>query len=156
MWALIDPQAPAVPFVATVLLADSRAQWRPSKGLGGLWTVLRVTMLHSIWAVRCAAKQQQGVFRREAVVAVFVREVRGMLLRDWARVQGDIRLTAGVPPSWFRGRDPSMALQAFKEAWAVDTGVLAMVGEGPGQAATMTLRLKPTSAAGQYFAQGGG
>jgi hypothetical protein len=35
------------------------------------------------------------------VVAVFVREVRGMLLGDWARVQGDIRLMAGVPPSFF-------------------------------------------------------
>jgi hypothetical protein len=71
----------------------------------GLWTVLRVAMLHSIWAVRCAAKHQQGVFTRQAVGAVFVREVRGMLLGDWARVQGDIRLMAGVPPSWFRGRD---------------------------------------------------
>jgi hypothetical protein len=26
-------------------------------------------MLHSIWAVRCAAKHQQGVFTRQAVVA---------------------------------------------------------------------------------------
>jgi hypothetical protein len=81
-------------------------------------------MLHSIWAVRCAAKQQQGVYSRQGVVSAFVREVRGMVLSDWARAQGDIRLTAGVPPSWFRGRDPSMALQAFREAWAVSTGVL--------------------------------
>ena len=106
-------------------------------------------MLHSIWAVRCAAKHQQGV-------AVFVREVRGMLLGDWARVQGDIRLMAGVPPSWFRGRDPSMALQAFKQAWAVHTGVLATVGEAPGEPATMTLQLQITSAGGQYFVQEGG
>ena len=156
LWAHIDPQAPEVPLVATVLLADNKAEWRPSNGLGGLWTVLRVTMLHSIWAVRCAAKHQQGVFSRQAVVAVFVREVRGMLLGDWARVQGDIRLMAGVPPSWFRGRDPSMALQAFKQAWAVHTGVLATVGEAPGEPATMTLQLQITSAGGQYFVQEGG
>jgi hypothetical protein len=67
LWAHINPQAPEVPLVATVLLADNRAELRPSNGLGGLWTVLRVTMLHSIWAVRCAAKHQQGVFTRKAV-----------------------------------------------------------------------------------------
>jgi hypothetical protein len=47
----------------TVLLAGNKAEWRPSNGLrpSGLCTVLRGTMLHSIW-VRCAAKHQQGVF----------------------------------------------------------------------------------------------
>jgi hypothetical protein len=49
-----------------------------------------------------------------------------------------------------------MALQAFKQAWAVHTGVLATVGEAPGEPATMTLRLQITSAGGQYFVQGGG
>ena len=151
LWARVDPQAPAVPFVEPVLLADCRAGWRPSTGLGGLWTVLRATMLHSIWAVRCAAKQQQGVYSRQAVVSAFVRQVRGMVLSDWARAQGDIRLTAGVPPSWFRGRDPSMAVQVFREAWAVNTGVLATVVEVQGGPATMTLRLQVNSAPGQYL-----
>jgi hypothetical protein len=113
-------------------------------------------MLRSIWVVRCAGKQQQGAFSRVAVVSTFVREVRGMVLGDWARVQGDIRLTAGVPPSWFRGRDPSMALQAFRQAWAVNTGVLATVVEAPGGSPTMALRLQLTSVPGQFFLQGEG
>jgi hypothetical protein len=153
LWALIDPAAAAVPLVPSVLLADNWAEWRPSKGLGGLWTVLRLTMLHSIWAVRCAARQQQGVYSREAVVSVFVREVRGLMLGEWARVQGDVRLTAGVPPSWFRGRDPSMALQAFKAGWAVATGVLATVVVVPGGPAAMTLQMRLASAPGQFFPQ---
>jgi hypothetical protein len=44
-----------------------------------------------------------------------------------------------------------MELQAFKEAWAVSTGVLATVVEVQGGPATMTLQLQVNSAPGQYL-----
>jgi hypothetical protein len=46
-----------------------------------------------------------------------------------------------------------MAMQAFREAWAVSTGVLATVEEVQGGPATMTLRLQVNSAPGQFLVQ---
>jgi hypothetical protein len=127
LWGLLDPGGTPVPLVASVWLADAQAVWQPPSGLASLWTLLRLTLLKCIWAVRCATCKGQGLgYTRSAVVGAFVREVKALIWQDWARVVGDVRTMAGVPPSWFRGRDPTTTRAQFEKAWCAG-GVLASV-----------------------------
>jgi hypothetical protein len=72
--------------------------------------------------------------------------MRGLIYQDWAAVEGDVRTMAGVPPSWFRGRDPTTTLAQFQEAWCV-RGVLASVslpaGQGHRYALVVGLTVRP-------------
>ena len=125
--ALIDPGGAPVPEEARVWLADDESVWQPRAELVPLWELLRLTMLKSVWSVRCVARQgSRAGFTRSAAIAAFVREVRGLIRQDWATVEGDVRTMAGVPPSWFTGRDPTTTLAQFQEAWCV-SGLLASV-----------------------------
>lgn len=127
LWGLIDPGGAPVPEEARVWLADDESVWQPRAELVPLWELLRLTMLKSVWSVRCVARQgSRAGFTRSAAIAAFVREVRGLIRQDWATVEGDVRTMAGVPPSWFRGRDPTTTLAQFQEAWCV-SGLLARV-----------------------------
>ena len=127
LWGLIDPGGAPVPMVAQVWLADDASVWKPPGPLVPLWELLRLTMLKSVWSVRCSARRGSlASFTRSAVIAAFVQEIRGLVLQDWATVEGDVRAMAGVPPSWFRGRNPATTLAQFQEAWCV-RGVLARV-----------------------------
>ena len=127
LWGLIDPGGVPVPQGARVWLACDQSVWQPSAQLVSLWGLLRLTMLKSVWSVRCVARRgSRAGFTRSAVIAAFVREVRGLIWQDWATVEGDVRTMAGVPPSWFRGRDPTTTLAQFRVAWCV-RGVLARV-----------------------------
>ena len=127
LWGVIDPGGMAMPLSPQVFIADDLSVWAPSQGLLPLWTLLRLTMLRCVWVSRCSAKQASGSgFSRANVVSAFVREIRGLILQDWACVEGDVRLMAGVPPSWFRGRAPEATLDGFTQEWC-HRGVLASV-----------------------------
>jgi hypothetical protein len=85
-----------------------------------------------------------------------VREVRGLIHQDWATVEGDVRTMAGVPPSWFRGRDPTTTLEQFREAWCV-RGVLAgvtLVSPEPSPRYALTVSLTVRSVPGHYVVDG--
>lgn len=153
LWGLIDPGGAPIPESARVWLADDESVWKPSQGLAALWALLRLTMLKCVWSVRCVARRgPQEAFTRSAVVGAFVREVRGLIHQDWATVEGDVRTMAGVPPSWFRGRDPTTTLAQFQEAWCAG-GVLASVSLAapqPSPRYALTVHLTVRSVPGQY------
>ena len=93
--------------------------------------------------VRWGIQAGGGQLATLAVVSAFVREVRGLILQDWARVEGDVRRSAGVPPSWLRGRDPCATMEQFAAAWCVQ-GVMACVVYPPGTRPQLQLRLSTT------------
>ena len=116
--------------------------WQPAAELAPLWTLLRLTMLKCVWQVSCASRQGRGPYTFAAVAAAFVREVTTLIRQDWACVEGDVRTAAGVPPSWFRGREPIIPVAKFTREWCVG-GVLAAVIVEPGGRRRMEVRLKP-------------
>jgi hypothetical protein len=100
-------------------------------------------MLKAVWKVRCAFVQGRGQYSAAAVAAVFVREVSALIRQDWACVEGDVRLVAGVPPSWFRGRETAVTEERFQRDWCVHTGVLAVIVQAPGGGRQLEIRLRP-------------
>lgn len=157
LWGLIDPGGVPVPAEARVWLADDASVWKPPAALAPLWGLLRLTMLKSVWSVRCIARRASPAgFTRSAVIAAFVREVRGLIFQDWATVAGDVRLMAGVPPSWFRGRDPTTTLAQFQVAWCA-RGVLAQVVQQAGEHAAppiLTVGLSVHTVPGHHVVAG--
>lgn len=147
LWGLLDPGGAVLPMDDRVWLADDASVWAPSRGHAALWGLLRLTMLRSIWVVRCSARGGSGVLSVLAVVSAFVREVRGLVLQDWARVEGDVQRSAGVPPSWLRGRNPCATLEQFTTAWCVQ-GVLARVVGPPGARPVLHVSLSTASSPG--------
>jgi hypothetical protein len=157
LWGLIDPGGVPVPEEARVWLADDASVWKPPDDLAPLWGLLRLTMLKSVWSVRCTARRgSRETYTRSAVIAAFVREVRGLICQDWATVEGDVRTMAGVPPSWFKGRNPATTLEQFHGAWCTRE-VLAhthpMAG-APGRY-VLTVGLSVHTVPGQYVAADG-
>lgn len=148
LWEHLHPASAPVGLRLRILLADDLSTWQPPLRLVGLWTLLRVTMLKRIWMARSAVAAGEApptAFTVAAVLGAFVAEIRGLILQDWARVQGDVRQFSGVCPAWFRGRQPQLPLQRFKGLWCA-RGVLAAVqNEDPGPP-RLVLRLTPASA----------
>lgn len=147
IWGRIDPgghQLPPVPDLRT-LIADDAAVWSPGPGLYPLWTLLRLTMLKCVWQVRGAARMGKGRYTFAAVAGAFIAEITTLIRQDWACVEGDVRVAAGVPPSWFRGREPRISVARFVGDWCVG-GVLAAVITEPGDRRRMEVRLKPDRA----------
>lgn len=125
-------------------MQDDSSAFQPGANLQFLWTYLRLLMLRSIWAARCS-KAGPSAHTSQAVVSRFVSTLQQQVNRDWRRVKTDIRYTAGVPASWFRGRNPELEVDEFKAKWCVN-GVIASVAAHPVHgAATLTLHI---SAAG--------
>lgn len=132
LWQLIDTGPPPL-FMASVLLADDEAAWRPSRspaGLHTLWTILRITMLKRVWLARQASVLggDNTGFTAARVVAAFVAEVTALIRQDGLRVEGDIRQAGGVCPSWFRGRTAGLPKEDFKRRWCARS-VLASLPE---------------------------
>jgi hypothetical protein len=145
IWMAIDGgghQLPS-PLDHRVVIADDGGVWQPRQELYPLWTLLRLTMLKAVWKVRCAFVQGRGQYSAAAVAAVFVREVSALIRQDWACVEGDVRLVAGVPPSWFRGRETAVTEERFRRDWCVHTGVLAVIVQAPGGGRQLEIRLRP-------------
>lgn len=139
LWARIQPGA-AVPLTPQVMLQDDTSTFKPAQELAFLWTFLRLLMLKSLWDTR-NQRAGQPSHTAQAVVCRFVKSLQQQVTRDWQRVMTDIRWEAGVPASWFRGRDPQLEQEEFKAKWCV-RGVIATGGAHPVHgAAALTFHL---------------
>ena len=139
MWRRIYPAA-QIPATAQVFLQDDSSAYRLPAHLLLTWTHTRLLLLQCIWDVRCSAAGEAG-HTAAAVVSCFVQRLQQQVSRDWRRVTTDIRWNAGVPASWFRGRDPQLSLEEFKRKWCVG-GVVARVVEGQADSCEMEFRLR--------------
>lgn len=62
-----------------------------------------------------------------AVACRFRAELQQQMLREWCRVDTDVRLTSGVPLSWLSGPAPVITPGAFWQRWR---GLAVQVGSG--------------------------
>jgi hypothetical protein len=154
LWYSMDAGPGLVPLDPRVWLADDASVWRPTQPVRDLWVVLRVAMLRAVWATRGAARQQVGPYTLAAVVARFVADVRKRIGRDWLQLAGDVRQQAGVSPTWFRGRQPGLDLEAFRSRWCW-RGLLAVVHQPPGRPPDLELRLTIGAVPGMVYAPPG-
>ena len=122
---------PAPPATAAVLLADNWDGWQPPEGTAQLWTSLRAAFLHTVWQQRCQRSLAGREFTAAGVCAAVVAAVRAAIQRDWARVTQDLVGLSGAPREWFRGRDPTLKLDSFRERWG-QSGALYMLEGGDG------------------------
>jgi hypothetical protein len=87
-----------------------------------LWTRLRVSVIGSIWAARCARDKGRlrSVSLARYAVQLAVRILKEGMDRDWLRVSTDIRtLDNGYfCCDWWRGFDPHLSLEKFQATWA--------------------------------------
>jgi hypothetical protein len=57
-------------------------------------------------------------FNAKAVACRFRAELQQQVLREWDRVEVDIRVGSGIPLSWLGGRSPVISRDDFKRKWA--------------------------------------
>ena len=57
-------------------------------------------------------------FTAKAVACRFRAELQQQLLREWDRVEVDVRVGSGIPLSWLGGRSPVICLEEFQRKWA--------------------------------------
>lgn len=126
LWSRIDTHAP-LPLTSRVLLLDDRTDWAPARDVAALWQHLRLLLLESLFLAQSAPAAQPNAAK--AVVSRFIAVLRRQVQADWQRVQADIRWRAGVPFTWFRGRDPNMDPDDFAKRWCVN-GVIATTAGG--------------------------
>ena len=140
-WAALTNQSPP-PRTAAVLLADDLRSWTQHSPAAEprlllLWTRLRITVIGSIWAARCA--RDQGTLRHVSLarfaVMLAVRHITEAIQRDWLRTSTDIRtLDNGFfCTDWWRGMDPKLSFAAFSAQWAFGS-VFCTVDEGDADA----------------------
>ena len=124
-WQRVQPGPPVpVSDVRVILLDDSRV-WAPARGREGLWTLMRLLMLESLYVTTAGQQQQQQQQEQpisvSAAAAAAIYRCRTALQRlmqvDWLRVGHDLREDAGVPLSWLRGPAPMMSSRAFQQRW---------------------------------------
>ena len=116
VWSRVQPGAAPDVSSSRLLLLDDSSVWQPPPQLADLWTYLRLLLLESIWVVRgTPAGQGQGAAK--AIASRFIACLQQQVRQDWARVEQDIRLDAGVPLSWLRGRAPILAHADFDAKW---------------------------------------
>jgi hypothetical protein len=149
VWGRLQPGLVLTPS-PRVLLQDDFASSQVAAALQPLWTHLRLLLLESLWSVRRALGGQPG-HTAMAVVCRFVAELRRQVRSDWERVGDDIRLGAGVPLSWLRGRDPVLSESDFRARWC-HHGVIASLGA---QGMRFQLTAGGVPGAGQQPAAGG-
>lgn len=109
-----------------VMLLDDSRVWQTPAALIPLWTHLRLLMLQSILDVKDNSNGQPC--SSSQIISRFVAALQQQIRQDWGRVRDDIRLDAGVPLSWLRGRSPCMAPERFTAKWQ-PAGVLYTLGE---------------------------
>ena len=63
-----------------------------------------------------------------AVASRFKAELKNQMMREWLRVDRDIREGSGMPRSWLRGRSPEVPRSAFTARWS---GLVALPPSGP-------------------------
>ena len=137
VWRRVQPAAPDTIISSRVLLVDDSTAWVPPRQHGPLWTLLRLLLLESIYVVACQrpwqrlvqqlqAQQQleqqapsQGVpdVTALAVVSRFRAALQNQMMREWLRVDCDIREGSGMPGSWLRGPSPEVSRSSFVARW---------------------------------------
>ena len=125
-WQVLTQSPEAPPRTAALLLADDMAAWpdtsRPTTASAiALWTRLRVSVLGSIWRLRCMRSEaiiRHQSFARRAI-AMAVDSLVEAIQRDWRRTEGDLRQmdNGGFCSSWWRGRDTELSLRDFEKTW---------------------------------------
>lgn len=103
-----------------VLITDDHRIWKPKPEHQALWTTLRVSYLHSVWTLRCQIRRHSSQLRAinaAAAVHMTIRMVNACIKTDWLRTMSDIRQATDVCTSWFRGRNPAMAMEDFTKTW---------------------------------------
>jgi len=152
-WGALTGRA-APPRLASVLLADELRFWVVDSPAGdtpllALWTRLRVSVLGSIWKMRCARALGSGHGPSPACRAVqeAVSSLVRAMQRDWLRTTADIRTldNGSFCTEWWRGMDPQLSLAKFRATWA-HQGIFCVVDDGdaeavPPRAPALTLRL---------------
>ena len=152
VWRQVQPAAPATILSSRVLLLDDSTAWAPPKRKAQLWTLIRLLLLESIYVVACQhpwqntlqqlqqRPQQQHPMEQQhqppgtpavtalAVASRFRTELQNQMLREWLRVDCDVREGSGMPRSWLRGPSPKVSKAAFMSRWA---GLVAVPPSGP-------------------------
>jgi exonuclease III len=130
-WAALTPGAPQPPRDDTLLLLGDKREseggsWRPQPGHEAMWGRLRVAWLGAVWEARCSQLGLPGVppmpaqARARATAAALLARLTGAAKLHWRRVESDVRrLSTAFPSTWFRGRDPALALDTFLEEWGM-------------------------------------
>jgi hypothetical protein len=129
MWQRVQPGAVVDFSSERILLLDDYTAFCPPVPLQRLWTYMRLLMLHSIWVVRCDSGGQP--YSSSAVICRFRTALQRQLKQDWARTQGDVRVSSGVPLDWLKGCNPRLTQQQFAAKWQRQ-GVLYRLVEGEG------------------------
>ena len=126
LFAAVSGQ-PAPPADPQVFLADDFTAWQPQPAsLQFLWTNVRLSFLHSVWLLRCRRSLTHQPFDALAVAGATVRALRGAIQRDWTRASRDLTRLEPAYSEWFRGRDPALDMDVFRDRWA-HRGVLCVV-----------------------------
>jgi hypothetical protein len=140
-WRQVDPTSIVSASDLQVLLLDELLDHQVARDLRALWTHLRLLLLESLWNGRGDPARGKAAQSAASIKHRFVAVLRQQVQNDWQRTLQDIRWTAGVPASWFRGRSLELDLEDFEHLWCV-SGVLARVSQDPQTgAARMNFRL---------------
>jgi hypothetical protein len=141
LWGVVAPAAAPPPVdSAALMLGDFSAAWPsyPSSSLADLWTVLRATFLHALWAAYWSREPEQQT--SEAVVREVVAELQRLVrLRFVAATLPPAALDA-LPTAFLTAQLKPAKLAEFCAVWAVG-GVLCAVHEVEGEAPRLEVRL---------------
>jgi hypothetical protein len=117
LWQQAQPGAAAPVGDARVMLLDDSRVWAPPPAKQWTWSYLRLLLLECLWEQRVASQSGQR-FTARMVARRFRAAAQRQMQQDWARVGEDVRLDAGVPLSWLRGRKPELDAATFAARWA--------------------------------------
>ena len=129
LWAAVAGEANRPPRTPAVLFGDDQRSWQPR--YPHLWLRLRLTTLHTLWRKsRSTQMDTPGHPTAASIVAEIIYTCRTAIRQDWCRVIEDVRASSAAPLHWFRGRDPALTAEAFRDRWT-GGGVLATLPSGP-------------------------
>ena len=141
LWGALAPAAAPPPVANTALmLGDCSSAWAsyPSGRLADLWTALRATFLHALWAAYWSREPEQQT--SEAVVREVVAELQRLIrLRFVAAALPPAALDA-LPTAFLTAQLKPAKLADFSAVWATG-GVLCVVHEAEGAAPRLEVRL---------------
>jgi len=141
LWGALAPAATPLPAANTALmLGDCSSAWAsyPSGRLADLWTALRATFLHALWAAYWSREPELQT--SEAVVRAVVAELQRLIrLRFVAAALPPAALDA-LPTAFLTAQLKPASLVDFCAVWAAG-GVLCAVHEVEGAPPRLEMRL---------------
>jgi hypothetical protein len=88
----------------------------------------------------CRRSFAEETFTAASICGMTVAALKAAIWRDWKRVTLTLSRLDDTYAAWFRGRDPSLDVAAFKARWAY-RGVLCAVQHVDDPAPTLTIHL---------------